>query len=120
MVHAALPLMRKRGSGDIVTIGSIADHAAFPANAAYASSKFGVRALHSVLREETRGTGVRASLVSPGPVDTPLWDPIDPDTRPGFTPRAKMLSASAVANAVVWIATLPPDCNVDELRLSHS
>ena len=33
--------------------------------------------------------GVRATLVSPGPVDTELWDPIDPDNRAGFTPRAR-------------------------------
>ncbi|CAA9369704.1 MAG: hypothetical protein AVDCRST_MAG89-4481, partial [uncultured Gemmatimonadetes bacterium] len=40
---------------------------------------------------------MRASLVSPGPVDTPLWDALDPDNTPGFTPRAQMLSAEAVA-----------------------
>src|SRR5207244_7808090 len=34
-VHAILPGMRARGSGDIVSIGSIADHQAFPGNAAY-------------------------------------------------------------------------------------
>ena len=77
--------MRARGSGHIVTIGSIADRAIFPETRAYAASKFGLRALHEVLRAELRGTGVRATLVSPGPVDTALWDPIDPDTPTGFT-----------------------------------
>lgn len=120
LVHAFLPMMRERGRGHIITIGSIADHAAFPENAAYAASKFGARALHEVLRAETRGTGVRASLISPGPVDTALWDAIDPDTRPGFTPRAKMLPATAVADAVVWVATRPAESNIDELRLSRS
>jgi NADP-dependent 3-hydroxy acid dehydrogenase YdfG len=60
------------------------------------------------------------SLVSPGPVDTPLWDPIDPDSRPGFTPRAQMLGADAVADAVHWVATRPSPVNIDELRLSHA
>ena len=112
--------MRARGSGHVVTIGSIADRHVFPGNGAYAASKFGMRALHEVLRLETRGTGVRATLVSPGPVDTPLWDPIDPDHRDGFTPRAKMLDASAVAAAVLYAVTQPADVNVDELRLSRS
>ena len=76
----------------LVTIGSIADRAIFPGNAAYSASKYGLRALHEVLRAELRGSGVRATLVSPGPVDTELWDPIDPDNRPGFTPRAQMLA----------------------------
>jgi NADP-dependent 3-hydroxy acid dehydrogenase YdfG len=120
ILHAFLPAMRARRSGHILTIGSIADRSAFPENAAYAASKFGLRGLHEVLRAELRGTGVRASLVSPGPVDTPLWDPVDPDRRPGFTPRSMMLSAEAVADAVVYVLSQPADVNVDELRLSHS
>jgi ribitol 2-dehydrogenase len=120
VVHAFLPTMRARRSGHVVTIGSIADRHPLPENAAYAASKFGLRALHEVLRVELRGSGVRASLVSPGPVDTPLWDPVDPDRRPGFTPRRSMLSADAVADAVLYVVTRPPDANVDELRLSRS
>src|SRR5256885_12729798 len=85
-LHDFLPEMRARGSGHIVTIGSIADRHAFTENAAYATSKFGVRGLHEVLREEVRGSGVRATLVSPSPVATQLWDEVDPDARAGFTP----------------------------------
>lgn len=120
VVRAFLADMRARGSGHVVTIGSIADRAVFPENAAYAASKFGARALHETVRLELRGSGVRASLVSPGPVDTALWDEIDPDTRPGFTPRREMLSTSAVADAVRYVVTQPPAVNIDELRLSHS
>ncbi|MDQ3949967.1 MAG: SDR family oxidoreductase, partial [Gemmatimonadota bacterium] len=120
VLDAFLPAMRVRRSGHIVTIGSIADRTALPGNAAYAASKFGLRGLHEVLRAELRGSGVRASLVSPGPVDTPLWDPVDPDRRPGFTPRAMMLSPEAVADAVLYVLARPADVNVDELRLSRS
>lgn len=120
LLHALVPRMRARGHGHVITIGSIADRQPFPENAAYAAAKFGGRAMHEVLRAELRGTGVRVSLVSPGPVDTALWDPIRPETRPGFTPRALMLRADAVADAVVWTATRPAEVNVDELRLSHS
>lgn len=119
-IRGFLPDMRARGAGHIVTIGSIADRDVFPENAAYAASKHGVRALHEVLRLETRGSGVRATLISPGPVDTPLWDTIDPDTREGFTPRAQMLRAGAVADAVVYALTRPDDVNIDELRLSRA
>ena len=119
-VRAFLPEMRVRVSGHVVTIGSIADRNVFPENAAYAASKHGARALHEVLRLETRGSGVRATLISPGPVDTPLWDELDPDNRDGFTPRAQMLSAGAVADAAVYAITQPNDVNIDELRLSRS
>ena len=120
LVRAFLGEMRARGSGHIVTIGSIADRMVFPENGAYAASKHGLRALHEVLRAELRGTGVRATLVSPGPVDTPLWDPIGPDTRPGFTPRAAMLAPEAVADAVLYAVTRPGEVDIDELRLSRS
>ena len=120
VVRALLPGMRAAGSGHIVTIGSIADRATFTGNAAYAASKHGLRALHEVLRDELRGTGVRASLVAPGPVNTDLWNPIDPDNHAGFTPRAAMLSATAVADAVHFVLTADPELNVDELRLSRS
>jgi NADP-dependent 3-hydroxy acid dehydrogenase YdfG len=120
LVRTFLPGMRERGSGHIVTIGSVADRVAFPENGAYASSKFGLRALHEVMRAELRGTGVRASLVSPGPVDTPLWDPVAPDTRSGFTPRSAMLTAAAVADAVLYVVSRPAAVNIDELRLSRT
>jgi NADP-dependent 3-hydroxy acid dehydrogenase YdfG len=120
VVRAFLADMRARSSGHIVTIGSIADRVVFPENAAYAASKFGARALHETLRMELRGSGLRASLISPGPVDTALWDAIDPDTRPGFTPRHEMLPATAVAAAVRYVVMQPAAVNIDELRLSHS
>ncbi len=120
IVRALLPEMLARGRGHVVTVGSIADRHAFPENGAYAASKFGLRGLHEVLRGELRGTGVRASLVSPGPVDTPLWDAIGPDDRPGFTPRAQMLSADAVARAILFVVTAPDEMNVDELRLTRA
>jgi NADP-dependent 3-hydroxy acid dehydrogenase YdfG len=110
----------KAATGHVVTIGSIADRAIFAGNSAYAASKFGARAMHEVLRAELKGSGVRATLVSPGPVDTRLWDEIDPDNCPGFTPRAEMLSPAAVASAVEFALTRPAEVNVDELRLSRS
>ena len=120
LLHALLPAMRARGAGHVVTVGSVADRVAFPENGAYAASKFGARGLHEVLRAELRGSGVRATLVSPGPVDTALWDAIDPDTRPGFTPRAMMLRPEHVADAIVYAVCAPAEVNVDELRLSRS
>lgn len=119
IIRAFVPAMRARRRGDIVSIGSIADHTTFPDNGAYAASKHGLRALHDVLRAELRGSGVRVTLISPGPVDTPLWDPIQPDARPGFTPRVQMLSPDAVAAAVLYAVTQPPSVDIELVRLSH-
>jgi NADP-dependent 3-hydroxy acid dehydrogenase YdfG len=120
LLRAFLPSMRAAGRGHVVTIGSVADRVAFAENGLYAATKFGGRALHEVVRQELRGSGVRATLISPGPTDTPLWDPIGPDERPGFTPRAAMLAPEAVADAVLWAVTRGATVNIDELRLSHA
>ncbi len=117
VARAFLPLLRERGRGRLITIGSIADHHAFPDNAAYAASKFGLRGFHEVIREEYRGSGVLCTLVSPGPTDTEAWDPVDPDRRPGFTPRARMLRPEDVADAVLWVAGRGDRVDVDWVRL---
>ncbi len=112
-----LPAMQRRGAGRHVMIGSVSDHRAFPENAAYSASKFGARGLHEVLTEEYRGTGVLCTLISPGPTNTGVWDPFDPDARAGFTPRASMLHPDDVAEAVTWTLLRPARVAVDWLRL---
>lgn len=120
VLHALLRPMREAGRGHVVTIGSVADRRTFGGNAAYAASKFGARALHEVLREETSGSGVRATLVAPSATDTPIWDPIDPDHTPGLPPRAAMLRPEDVADAVLWAVTRPAHVNIDEVRLGRA
>lgn len=116
-VRAFLPGMRKRKSGHIVTIGSIADRAIFEGNALYSATKFGARAMHEVLRAELKGSGIRATLVSPGSTDTAIWD----DAGEGeFPPRSAMLSPDAVADAVLYAVTREAGTNIDELRLTRS
>jgi len=112
-----LPAMQARGGGHHVLIGSVADHLAFPGNAAYAASKFGARGLHEVLVEEYRGSSVRCTLLSPGPTDTPLWDPIDPDRRDDLPSRSAMLRPEDVAETVRWLVTRPARIQVDWIRI---
>jgi NAD(P)-dependent dehydrogenase (short-subunit alcohol dehydrogenase family) len=117
VAKAFLPAMREARQGTFVTVGSVADHIGFPENAAYAASKYGLRGLHETLVAEYRGSGVRLTLVSPGPTDTAVWDPIDPDHREGFPARAEMLRAIDVADAIVFVATRPRNVLIDWLRL---
>lgn len=117
VTRALLPAMRMAGRGHIVNIGSVADHAAFPENSAYAASKYGLRGLHETLAAEFRNSGLKLTLISPGPTDTGLWDPVDPDHRAGFTPRAKMLKTRDVAEAVVYALMQPAHVQIDEIRM---
>jgi len=116
LVRAYLPDMRARGDGHIVTIGSIADHTPLPGNVAYAASKYALRGMHEVLREELRETGVRATLISPACVDTTIWD----DAGAPAEPQRGMLAATDVAAAVLYALTQPATVNVDEIRVSRA
>lgn len=101
LVRALLPGMLARGSGHLVHLGSVAGRRAFPENGAYSASKFGLRGLHEVLRLELTGTGVRTTLVEPGPVDTGAWDGLEPRLGADLPARRGMLRAEAVAEAVL-------------------
>jgi NAD(P)-dependent dehydrogenase (short-subunit alcohol dehydrogenase family) len=117
VARAFLPAMGSAGRGSYISVGSVADHVGFPENAAYAAAKYGLRGLHETLVAEYRGTGVRLTLVSPGPTDTAVWEPFDPDRRPGFLARAAMLRPDDVAQAIVFAATRPAGVHVDWIRL---
>ena len=121
LVRSFLGEMRKRKSGHIITIGSVADRTIYTGNAAYSAAKFGLRAMHEVLRAELRGTGVRTSLISPAATDTEIWNTV---SIPGLAgrPSAKspMLDPDDVVRAVMFALTQPERVNIDELRLSHS
>ncbi|MGH7582220.1 MAG: SDR family oxidoreductase [Gemmatimonadales bacterium] len=117
IARALLPAMRERGHGTHVLVGSVADWRPLPGNAAYAASKFALRGFHEVLCEEYRGSGVRCTLVSPGPTDTAVWNPIDPDHQPGFTPRAEMLRPDDVAAVILHTLTAPPHVHIEWIRL---
>jgi NADP-dependent 3-hydroxy acid dehydrogenase YdfG len=116
VARALIPLMTRRG-GHVVIMGSVADRQAFAGNAGYVASKFGLRGLHLTLKAEFAGSPIRFTLVSPGPTDTALWDPVDPDRRDDLPKRAAMLRPGDVADAVRFAVTRPARVSVDELRL---
>jgi len=118
VLRELLPHMIKKDRAHIVTIGSVADHVPFPGNAAYGSSKYGLRGLHEVLARELQGTDVRTTLISPGPTDTGLWDDLGSSGEPNVSDRADMLSADDVAQAVLFAVSRPARANVDLIRIS--
>ncbi len=116
-----LAKMRERKSGHVVTIGSAGDRQIYAGNAAYSASKFGLRAMHQVLRLELTGSGIRATLISPSSVDTQLWDELDTESGQSSLPsRQEMLRPDAVCRAVMFALTQPAAVNIDELRLSRT
>jgi len=74
MCCAALPHMRKQGSGRIVNVTSLAGLIAIPFSALYCASKFATEGLTESLRMEVRRFGIWVSLLEPGDFLTPMTE----------------------------------------------
>lgn len=113
-IQAVLPGMRQRQKGTIINIASIAGHQVFPNWGAYCVSKFGLVALSKTLAIEERANGIRVITISPGSVNTPIWDT---DTVQADFDRSHMLTPEIVAQSVLYTALLPEQAVVEELTL---
>jgi NAD(P)-dependent dehydrogenase (short-subunit alcohol dehydrogenase family) len=69
---AVAPAMRKRGSGLIINVTSIAGRIVGPGSAAYSASKFAVEGMSEALAQELGAFGVRVAIVEPGIIATPM------------------------------------------------
>jgi NADP-dependent 3-hydroxy acid dehydrogenase YdfG len=112
--HAVLPAMLRRKDGVIINVVSIAGKRASPlGGVAYAASKFGMAALGLGLAAEEKDSGIRVCNVYPGEVDTPILEvrpqPVTEEH------RQRILRPEDVAEAVLFVAGLPPHVSVPEL-----
>jgi NAD(P)-dependent dehydrogenase (short-subunit alcohol dehydrogenase family) len=117
--RAAVPGMRERGRGAIVTVASTAGRAGAPYTAAYTASKHAAVGLMRAVAAELAGTGVTANAVCPAFVDTPMTERSVANIvrRTGrseaestaalaaASPLGRLLDPDEVAAAVVWLAS---------------
>lgn len=112
-----LPRMRTRRTGTIINISSIAAKQAFSNWGAYSVSKAGLIALSQTLAQEERAHGIRVTAISPGAVNTELWDT---ETVNANFDRSKMLTPEIVAQSILYAALLPQQAVIDELTIMPS
>lgn len=121
VVKAALPLLRRSELADIVNISSMSGRRrASVAMTVYSASKFAVRVLSDGLREELSPDGIRVTIVSPGYVQTPIFDEVSNDELRDRYQQAladKGLAPEAVAAQVVHALGQPAGVNVLELAV---
>jgi short-subunit dehydrogenase len=96
---AVLPAMVDRGAGHVVAIGSLASYGALPGSAAYCAPKAGLSMLMDCLSLDLRGTGVSATHVRLGFVETPMvkasTHPMPQLMRPDDAARRVVLALAA-------------------------
>jgi NADP-dependent 3-hydroxy acid dehydrogenase YdfG len=120
--HAALPLMREAGEGDIVNVSSVAGRKAGAGAAVYNLTKFGVTAFSEALRQEALHAGIRVICVEPGMVETELQGHNkSPAVRQAMERAAERvgtpLSAHDIARTIAWAVGQPRHVSLNELLI---
>lgn len=108
VANAVLPTMA--AGGRMIFLSSSSAHAPQPGRAAYSASKAGLNAFAAALGKEVERDGICVHVVTTGPVATPMLD----DVR--FPMRT--LGVDEVADAVVWLDSLPANVVLPEIQLS--
>ena len=115
-LQAVLPTMRSQKSGTIINVASIAGKQGFPNWGAYCASKFALLGLTQAIAAEEQPYGIKVMSISPGSVDTPLWDTLGDKVPPSFN-RAAMLRPATVADSIMTLINLPADAMINDLVL---
>jgi NAD(P)-dependent dehydrogenase (short-subunit alcohol dehydrogenase family) len=106
-VKAVIPVMKAQGSGHIINLGSLGGILPMPYGALYSSTKFAVRGFTLSLGEELKRSGIKVTLISPGPVRTPMLDRESLDDRSTIAFVTRPLSPRDVAEAVLGVLASP-------------
>jgi NADP-dependent 3-hydroxy acid dehydrogenase YdfG len=118
--HAALPLLREGGGGDIVNVASVAGRVASLGSGVYNMTKWGVVGFSESLRQEGAHIGVRVTCVEPGFVGTELQghnqNPLVVEQLEKMREATgKVLEADDIARAIVYAVAQPKHVSINEL-----
>ena len=106
--------MRRQGAGLIVNVSSGAGlRPSHVSGVAYSATKTALASLNGSINQEERRHGIRACVVYPGEVDTPMID--ERTVVPPAAARATMMRPEDVAQAILFVATIPARVIVEEL-----
>jgi NAD(P)-dependent dehydrogenase (short-subunit alcohol dehydrogenase family) len=100
-VHAALPIMRRQGSGHIVNTASLAGLVPFPYQSLYCTTKFGIVGMSEALRYELAAYGIRVSVLCPGNVATRIFETTLMGEHVEGLPPQDAITAEAAAQTIL-------------------
>jgi len=121
MTRAVLPGMVARDRGHIVNIGSTAGEWPYPGGNVYGASKAFVRQFSLNLRADLFGTALRVTDIEPGLVGGTEFSAVrfhgDSGRAASVYAGTEPLMPEDVAEAVHWVASLPPRVNINTLQM---
>lgn len=127
LVRAFVPGMVERRRGDLVFVSSDVAVRARPFMASYAAGKWGLEGMAHTMQLELEGTGVRASIVRPGPTWSEMgsdWSDQDAAqvlnqwVRFGLARHPHFLKPEAIANAIAMVVAAPRGTHLNLIEVS--
>jgi clavulanate-9-aldehyde reducatase len=120
--HAALPLMRDGGGGDIVNVSSVAGRRADAGAAVYNLTKWGVTGFSEALRQEALHSEIRVTCIEPGFVATELQGHSANPVVQQATERTReqigeVLEADDIAELILFAVSRPPRVDLNEVLI---
>jgi ribitol 2-dehydrogenase len=114
-VHAALPHMMERKTGDIIVTSSVAGHVPVVWEPVYTASKHAVQAFVHTVRRQVAKSGIRVGAIAPGPVVTALLKDWPPENLEKAMAAGNLIEPSEVAEAVLFMLTRPRNVTIRDL-----
>ena len=117
-ISAVLPIMEKQKSGHIISTDSVAGHVVYPDSAVYCGTKFAVRAIMEGLRQEQLQNNIKSTIISPGAVQTELYQTISDKKAALELHEAQKewgLTSEDIASAVAFAIETPDRMSVSNM-----
>jgi ribitol 2-dehydrogenase len=114
-VHAVLPHMVERGSGDILVTSSVAGLVPVVWEPVYTASKHAVQAFVHTVRRQVIKHGIRVGAVAPGPVVTALISDWPKEKLDDAIAAGGLIEPEEVAEAVLFMLTRPRNVTIRDL-----
>lgn len=118
-MREAIKMMREKGEGHIVNIGSLSAKVREVGSDVYVATKGAIEALTESLRKQLWEENIRVSLIEPGLVGSNLAkEPPDAQKQQEQQSEGQMLEAEDIAQAVYYTLTQPTRSSVLEIRVA--
>ena len=114
-IHAVLPHMIARKTGDIIVTSSVAGFVPVMWEPIYTASKFAVQAFVHTVRRQVAPHGIRVGAVAPGPVVTALLDDWPKAKMDEALANGSLMQPQEVAEAVLFMLTRPRNVTIRDL-----
>jgi ribitol 2-dehydrogenase len=114
-VHAVIPHMEKRGSGDIIVTCSVAGHFPVPWEPVYSGSKWAITCFVQTMRRQLNKKGIRVGQVSPGPVISALLADWPEENLRKAKESGSLIEPDEVSDAIMFMLTRPRNVTIRDM-----